>query len=278
MNHLMNDMERLEKLDEAWRLYKDRTLPSWRRDSAKEEAFWKEISQGYDCRYNLAKENEGLFELLVAYCQRSKSFLDIGCGTGNFLIPLSTYVDKAYGLDASKSMLAIAQEKALQKHLAHIDFICGDIEEDRERERIKADFTLSVNSLYRVTSIVTALQHMYDMTNRIMTVVRTVQTPLCKTYYDEHHIPYDVNTDYTLMEKWFSLKDPLYHKRTFYHDKTYEFNSREGFLRSIEAEVRQVAVHIEKEKLIENLCQFYENQGSYKVPKSHEVRVYTITK
>ena len=70
-----------------------------------------------------------IFKQLDKRGWQGKSILDIGCGTGNSLLPL---LDKGYaltGLDASEEMLAIAKEKCptVDFHLA--DFRSFELEE-----------------------------------------------------------------------------------------------------------------------------------------------------
>ena len=64
-----------------------------------------------------------------------RTVLELGCGTGRVLIPLSRHCDFIVGMDHSSSMLAFCQEK-LQKHqisphnteLVHEDITCIDLQ------------------------------------------------------------------------------------------------------------------------------------------------------
>lgn len=79
-----------------------------------------EDAQLYDAEYGRYKGDFDLFLDLV----ESGSALDLACGTGRLTIPLAQKGLEVVGLDASESMLALAQEKS--KDLS-IKWIQGDI-------------------------------------------------------------------------------------------------------------------------------------------------------
>tara|TARA_R110002111_G_scaffold1841_3_gene12477 strand:+ start:577 stop:1347 length:771 start_codon:yes stop_codon:yes gene_type:complete len=52
----------------------------------------------------------------------NSKILDIGCGTGNFSIQLSTLCEKVYAIDVSETMLKFAQSKAIAANATNISF------------------------------------------------------------------------------------------------------------------------------------------------------------
>ncbi len=109
------------------------------------------------------------------------SILDIGCGTGNSLIPL---IDKGYdlvGLDASAEMLAIAKEKCPTVDLHLADFRNFELEQ-------RFDLVISV----------------FDSLNNLLTQADFL---LCLKQVHKHlnangYIMFDVNTTVGLRHLW----------------------------------------------------------------------------
>lgn len=55
--------------------------------------------------------------------------LDIGCGTGNYALPLAGQVKKVVALDPSPSMLAILEQRAAEAGITNIETVCLTWEE-----------------------------------------------------------------------------------------------------------------------------------------------------
>jgi 2-polyprenyl-3-methyl-5-hydroxy-6-metoxy-1,4-benzoquinol methylase len=74
------------------------------------DVFYKTKNYQKECRYLV-----GLFKRYASV--KPKSILDLGCGTGNYLIPLSQMGYSLTGIDASSHMLGIARKKLREGNL-----------------------------------------------------------------------------------------------------------------------------------------------------------------
>jgi SAM-dependent methyltransferase len=65
--------------------------------------------------------------------KREWSVLDVGCAAGTLAIPLASKVKMITGMDISKKMLALLQERAAQAGINNIKTVCGRWEDNWER-------------------------------------------------------------------------------------------------------------------------------------------------
>ena len=57
-----------------------------------------------------------------------KTLIDIGCGYGTFIIPISEIIaGQAVGIDIDKEMVEICARKIKRRRIKNIELICGDI-------------------------------------------------------------------------------------------------------------------------------------------------------
>lgn len=92
-------------------------------------------SETYDDVYR-AKDYEAECDLLERIWKEMgsgpvQSVLDLGCGTGNHVLPLATRGYDAVGVDNAVDMIARARDKAMRTELARASFELGDIREVR---------------------------------------------------------------------------------------------------------------------------------------------------
>ena len=78
-------------------------------------AFYESISDLYDFIFPLNPAQTGFVKTCFTEFGQ-KTILDVGCGTGNLSIALSTDCKEIYGIDPDLSMLEIAKEKAGRDH------------------------------------------------------------------------------------------------------------------------------------------------------------------
>lgn len=60
--------------------------------------------------------------------QRTGRLLDLGCGTGELILPLAKHVAEAIGVDPEREMLAEAKQKAARRHIRNVRWIHGKAE------------------------------------------------------------------------------------------------------------------------------------------------------
>ena len=90
------------------------------------EGYYKEYSYIYDNIYsnkNYKKEFDFILKYLKRFSPKSKTILDLGCGTGLFGTEVKNYCSKLEGIDLSKKMLAIANQKNVYDKLSQFDIV-----------------------------------------------------------------------------------------------------------------------------------------------------------
>ncbi|MDD4798709.1 MAG: class I SAM-dependent methyltransferase [Clostridia bacterium] len=89
---------------------------------------WNSVSDKYN-EIPIPDWHENKFlRLLNDFTQVSNemSSLDIGCGAGNYSIALAEKVNKSVGIDLSPNMIAYAKNKATERGVNNVEFICED--------------------------------------------------------------------------------------------------------------------------------------------------------
>jgi SAM-dependent methyltransferase len=72
--------------------------------------FYKDMARYYDDLFPLNSQ-QSQFVLDMNHGASFDSMLDLGCGSGNFLLDMLSYCSLAYGWEPDSAMLALAQEK-----------------------------------------------------------------------------------------------------------------------------------------------------------------------
>jgi len=103
-----------------------------------------------------------IFKQLAKHGWQGSSILDLGCGTGNSLVPLLDKKFRLAGLDASAEMLAIAKEKCPSVDLHQADF--RDFELEENFDLIISVFD-SLNNLLSQSDFLLCLQQMHKHLN-----------------------------------------------------------------------------------------------------------------
>lgn len=84
---------------------------------------------------------------------KDRSILDVGCGTGIFTFQLEEYAPKRLvGLDLSSEMLAIARQKAAERH-SGAEFLLGDAAFIRESTEETFDFVFSSTTSHYIEDL-----------------------------------------------------------------------------------------------------------------------------
>ena len=174
------------KLDDIWLAemgFHDGRNPRLIDDEA-EENFWQERAPDYSRTGNLYEEvpalRSKLLELLTSY----DCVVEVGSGSGNFTVPIAEKVREVLGVEPSAAMLSAAERRVNEAGIKNVSFRHSKWEDFEPT--VKADVVLSVNSLYRVRDINSALSKMNDTAARRCIIVRTVnRSPLYKLCPDD---------------------------------------------------------------------------------------------
>lgn len=166
-------------------------------DDRKELEFWNQLAPYYSEQFNLYRDVPGLDDWLHQKIGEGKKVLDIGCGTGNFTLPLSRYSKEILALDFSPAMLSQLAMNLEQQDIKNVRMVCSKWEDFHEP--YDADYVLSVNSLYRVCYMGEALEKIVQYGRKGFIIIRTLLKPLLYDMYDDLHLTYRKNNDYMLM-------------------------------------------------------------------------------
>ncbi len=166
-------------------------------DDEVELAFWEKIAPSYSKNFNLCRDVPGLKKKLLSLLEADSEILEIGCGTGNFTIPLAAWVRQVTALDFSPAMLAQLQQNIRNGNIGNIRPICGKWEDYKMDYDV--DYILSVNSLYRVCYMEQALRKILLHARKGLVLVRTQIRPYLYEIYRKLNISYKHNNDYMLL-------------------------------------------------------------------------------
>ena len=188
------DMNEIWQKEQGWNTEKK----SGRKyDDQKELAFWDQLAPHYSEQFNLYRDVKCLGDWLHQKFGEGQRILDLGCGSGNFTLPMATYSKEILALDFSPAMLQVLSHNLKQRNIQNVKTaLCKW--EDYEGA-YPADYVLSVNSLYRVCYMQEALSKIVTYGKKGFVIVRTVLKPLLYDIYDELHLNYHRNNDYMLM-------------------------------------------------------------------------------
>ena len=124
---------------------------------------WKDLAARYDAWYQTplgafahALEQEAILGL--ADVTSGERAVDIGCGTGIYVLELARRGLRVVGVDSSLEMIAIAREKCREAGLASL-WVCGSAEALPFRSA-SADLALAVTSLCFVSHSDRAIEEM----------------------------------------------------------------------------------------------------------------------
>jgi len=79
---------------------------------------YKKIANFYDSDENVMKDSKKIAFLILSFRKNGiTSILDVGCGAGDYAIPLAEQGYEVTGIDASKERISIANQRILGKKL-----------------------------------------------------------------------------------------------------------------------------------------------------------------
>lgn len=187
-------------LDDAWQKeqgWNEERKSGRKFDDRKELEFWEKLAPHYSEQFNLYRDVPGLKEKIFSLVGENSSVLDLGCGSGNFTIPLTSYCREILALDFSPAMLDQLTLKLREKDISNVRTVCSKWEDFSEPW--DADYVLAVNSLYRVCYMREALKKIALYGRKGFIIVRTLLKPLMYSIYEDLGLNYKRNNDYMLM-------------------------------------------------------------------------------
>ena len=92
--------------------------------------------------------------------------LDLGCGEGSITIPLSKMVKKVSGIDSSKEMLKLLNERAKQRNITNINTIQMEIEDIKHKDIGDYDVVIASRSLNNIIPIKDTLNEINKIANK----------------------------------------------------------------------------------------------------------------
>lgn len=188
------DMNEIWQKEQGWNAEKK----SGRKyDDRVELEFWDKMAPGYSNKFNLYRDVEGLGEWLHRQLGDNQQILDLGCGSGNFTIPMAKYSKEILALDFSPAMLKELSVQLSKEDIKNVRMVRSKWEDFNEP--YEADYVLSVNSLYRVCYMGEALRKIVQYGRKGFIIVRTLLKPYFYDIYDDLHLNYRRNNDYMLM-------------------------------------------------------------------------------
>lgn len=137
-----------------------------------ENDFWVRLAPRYTQEYNLNHDTGLIADKLAGLLGRNKTILEMGCGSGNFTLLMAQYSQQILGLDFSPAMLAVLEERRLAEGIGNIRTQAGKWE-DFTTDAV-FDYIVSVNSLYRIRDIKSALLKMHAYSTQGFIIFRTI--------------------------------------------------------------------------------------------------------
>ena len=108
-------------------------------------------------------KNELLNSLILT---EEDTVLDLGCGEGSITIPLSKKVKKVSGIDSSKEMLKLLNERAKQRNITNINTIQMEIEDIKHKDIGDYDLVIASRSLNNIIPIKDTLNEINKIANK----------------------------------------------------------------------------------------------------------------
>ncbi len=188
------DMDALWQREQGWNSQKK----SGRKyDDAEELRFWEKLAPHYSEKFNLYRDVPRLGEWIHEKVGDGQRFIDVGCGSGNFTIPISSYGKEILAIDFSPAMLSVLQGELEKKQITNVKTRCSKWEDFHES--YEADYVLAVNSMYRMCYMGSALKKIVAYGRKGFFIIRTLLKPMLYHLYDDLELNYRRNNDYMLM-------------------------------------------------------------------------------
>lgn len=94
-----------------------------------------------------AREEEAVYGFLGRVLEPAHSILEVGCGTGNYTVPVARRCADMVAIDSSPEMLQYLRERLLQEGLTNVETRSGQLPDGLAATRERFDGTLVIGTL-----------------------------------------------------------------------------------------------------------------------------------
>lgn len=238
-------------------------------DDELERNFWVKLAPRYTKEYNLNNDTPLLAEALSKRIEANSTILEIGPGSGNFTLLMAKYAKKVIGVDFSNAMLEQLSCRAKEKCINNIELVNAKWEDYTPIKKV--DYIVSVNSLYRIRDMKSALMKMYDNVNKGIILLRSIQRPYFYELYKELNLNCDVCLDYQLLPMYFWQRDIHANVEFLDYGKKKCFQNVEAVKNEIKIDLGEDVFNLNYSRIMDALAKYRieENEGlSYSLPRT----------
>lgn len=149
-----------------------------------ETRFWSRFSNQYDQVPSLYDYAPHVLDRILVHTGKNKTMTEIGCGTGKFTQPMLKVARHIHAIDFSPHMLAKFSAKLSPEERKKVTLIRAKWE-DHPPEKV--DCLYSVNAIYRMTQIRSALTKMNTAARHKVVIVWTMQRSIFDSFINRFH-------------------------------------------------------------------------------------------
>lgn len=220
-------------------------------DDDVEREFWVKMAPEYTEKYNLNSDSPLMAEALQKRIKAGSSILEIGPGSGNFTIPMAEYAEKILGVDMAPAMLYELEQRAKENNYSNVELVNAKWEEYTPKEVY--DYVVSVNSLYRIPDMESALMKMHTYSKKGIILLRTIQRPFFYPLYKELGLVCAECLDYQLLPMYFWQYDIHAEVEFLDYQKKKYFNSWERVEKELIVDLGQAQFSAKKDEIMTKL-------------------------
>lgn len=216
-----------------------------------EREFWVKMAPEYTEKYNLNSDSPLMAEALRKRIAPGSTVLEIGPGSGNFTVPMAEYADKILGVDMAPAMLHELEQRAKANNYQNIELVNAKWED--YTPAMAFDYIVSVNSLYRIPDMESALMKMHAYSRKGIVLLRTIQRPFFSPLYSELSFLCAECLDYQLLPMYFWQHDIHADVEFLDYQKKKIFSSWERVEKELEFDLGQAQYGARKNEILTKL-------------------------